>query len=150
MKPYVPLKYPNGDVPLERGVCTDVVVRAFRVVGIDWQARVHEDMQRNFALYPKDWGLTRPDSNIDHRRVQNLTTYFARMGKQLRMTDSDEDYVPGDVIAWRLGNWMQHIGIVSVELVPGTRRNFIIHNVGAGTQKDDALHSFEMIGHYRW
>ncbi|MBI3913567.1 MAG: DUF1287 domain-containing protein [Chloroflexi bacterium] len=147
---YVRLDYPNGDVPIERGACTDVVVRAFRAIGIDLQVRVHEDMRRNFALYPKDWGATHPDSNIDHRRVQNLTTYFARMGKQLRANNSDEAFLPGDVVAWRLGSWMQHIGIVSAEQVAGTRRNYMIHNVGAGTQREDVLHSYEIIGHYRW
>ncbi len=147
---YVKLAYPNGDVPIERGTCTDVVVRAFRAIGVDLQVRVYEDMQRNLNAYPKDWGLTAPDPNIDHRRVQNLTKYFERMGKQVREIDADDNFKPGDVVAWQLGGWMQHIGIVAVDRVPGTNRNYIIHNIGAGTQKEDALRSFPIIGHYRW
>jgi uncharacterized protein len=146
---YVRLAYPNGDVPIERGVCTDVVVRAYRAVGVDLQARVHEDMAKNFSVYPKDWGLTAPNANIDHRRVQNLTKYFERMGRQIKDT-TDASFKPGDVVAWQLSGWMQHIGIVAVDKVPGTNRNYIVHNVGAGTQKEDALHWFTLIGHYRW
>ena len=147
---YVRLAYPNGDVPLERGTCTDVVVRAFRAIGVDLQVRVHEDMQKNFSVYPKDWGLTAPDSNIDHRRVQNLSKYFERMGKQVKEIDADGSYKPGDVVAWQLSGWMQHIGIVALDRVPGTKRYYMIHNIGAGTQKEDALRSFTIIGHYRW
>ncbi|MBI5033624.1 MAG: DUF1287 domain-containing protein [Chloroflexi bacterium] len=147
---YVRLDYPNGDVPIERGVCTDVVVRAFRVVGIDLQTRVHEDMKKNFAAYPKDWSLTKPDANIDHRRVQNLATYFTRMGKRIGADDDDEKFKPGDVVAWQLSGWMQHIGIVSAEKIEGTDRYYIIHNIGSGTHKEDALRWFKIIGHYRW
>jgi uncharacterized protein YijF (DUF1287 family) len=147
---YVRLDYPNGDVPLERGVCTDVVVRAFRTIGVDLQVRVHEDMKKSFALYPKDWGMTSPDRNIDHRRVQNLTKYFERAGKQVKTSDADENFKPGDVVAWQLDSWMQHIGIVAAEKVDGTNRYYMIHNIGAGTQKEDVLHSYTIIGHYRW
>lgn len=147
---YVKLDYPNGDVPIERGVCTDVVVRAFRAIGVDLQARVHEDMLRNFTVYPKDWGMKAPDTNIDHRRVQNLSKYFERMGKQIRNISDDDVFKPGDIVTWQLSGWMQHIGIVAADPVPLTNRNYIIHNIGAGTQKVDALHSFTLIGHYRW
>jgi uncharacterized protein YijF (DUF1287 family) len=147
---YVRLAYPNGDVPLERGVCTDVIVRAFRAIGVDLQARVHEDMLKNFSVYPKDWGLTAPDSNIDHRRVQNLAKYFERMGKQIREINADDSFKPGDVVAWQLSGWMQHIGIVALDRVPGTQRYYMIHNIGAGTQKEDVLRSFTLIGRYRW
>ncbi len=147
---YIKLAYPNGDVPSERGVCADVIVRAFRAIGVDLQVRVHEDMQKNFGVYPKDWGLTAPDSNIDHRRVQNLTKYFERMGKQIRETDADESFKPGDIVAWRLSGWMQHIGIVSLDHVPGTKRYYMIHNIGAGTQKEDMLRNYSILGHYRW
>ncbi len=147
---YVRLDYPNGDVPIERGTCTDVVVRAFRAVGIDLQVRVHEDMEKNFTLYPKDWGLTAPDANIDHRRVQNLATYFTRMGKRIGADDIDEHFKPGDIVTWQLGSWMQHIGIVSTKKVKGTNRYDIVHNIGAGTRIEDALHGFPIIGHYRW
>ncbi len=146
---YVKLAYPNGDVPPERGVCTDVVVRAFRTLGVDLQVRVHEDMKKNFSVYPKDWGLSAPDPNIDHRRVQNLAKYFERSGKQIRSL-SEESFLPGDVVTWQLSGWMQHIGIVAVDRVPYANRHYIIHNVGAGTQKEDALPSFKLIGHYRW
>ena len=147
---YVRLVYPNGDVPLERGVCTDVVVRAFRAIGVDLQVRVHEDMQKDFSVYPKDWRLTAPDPNIDHRRVQNLTKYLERMGKQVREIDADDTFKPGDVVAWQLSGWMQHIGIVALDRVPGTKRYYMIHNIGAGTQKEDVLRSFTIIGRYRW
>ncbi len=147
---YVRLAYPNGDVPLERGVCTDVIVRAFRAMGVDLQARVNEDMRKNFSVYPKDWGLTAPDSNIDHRRVQNLTTYFERMGKRVRAVNADEDFKPGDIVAWQLSGWMQHIGIVALDRVSGTNRHYMIHNIGAGTQKEDVLRAYTIIGHYRW
>lgn len=147
---YVALAYPNGDVPIERGVCTDVVVRAFRAIGVDLQVRVYEDMKRNFSVYPKDWGATAPNPNIDHRRVQNLTTYFTRMGKQVRSDFADEAFKPGDVVAWQLPGWMQHIGIVAADKIPGTNRYYIIHNMGSGTHKEDALRYFTIIGQYRW
>lgn len=147
---YVKLAYPNGDVPLERGVCTDVVIRAFRAIGVDLQVRVHEDMRRNFSAYPKDWGMTAPDPNIDHRRVQNLATYFERMGKRIAAIEADTDFKPGDVVVWQLSGWMQHIGIVAIDRVPGTQRHYIIHNIGAGTRKEDVLRSYKIIGHYRW
>ena len=146
---YVPLDYPGGDVPLERGACTDVIVRTFRAVGIDLQARVHEDMLKNFSVYPKDWGLKAPDANIDHRRVQNLTKYFDRMGKQITSA-TDESFKPGDVVSWQLSGWMQHIGIVAIDTVPGTNRHHMIHNIGAGTQQEDVLRSFPIIAHHRW
>jgi uncharacterized protein len=147
---YVRLAYPNGDVPIERGVCTDVVVRAFRGIGVDLQVRVHEDMAKNFSLYPKDWGLSAPDANIDHRRVQNLSKYFERLGKQVRNIADDGAFKPGDVVAWQLSGWMQHIGIVAVDVVPGTNRHYLIHNIGAGTQKEDVLRSYKILGNYRW
>jgi len=147
---YVRLAYPNGDVPLDRGVCTDVVVRAYRAIGVDLQVRVHEDMKRNFTVYPKDWGLSAPDPNIDHRRVQNLAKYFERSGKQVRNITDDESFLPGDVVTWQLSGWMQHIGIVAVDKVPLTNRHYIIHNMSVGAQKEDALRYFKIIGHYRW
>jgi uncharacterized protein YijF (DUF1287 family) len=146
---YTRLDYPGGDLPVERGACTDVIVRAFRAIGVDLQARVHEDMVKNFSVYPKDWGLHAPDANIDHRRVQNLTKYFDRMGKQVN-GNADENFKPGDVVSWQLSGWMQHIGIVAVDLVPGTNRHYMIHNIGAGTQKEDVLRSFTIIAHHRW
>jgi uncharacterized protein len=146
---YVRLDYPGGDVPIERGACTDVIVRAFRAIGVDLQMRVHEDMLKYFSVYPKDWGLKAPDANIDHRRVQNLTKYFDRMGRQAH-GNSDDDFKPGDVVSWQLSGWMQHIGIVAVATVPGTQRHYLIHNIGAGAQKEDVLRSFAIIAHHRW
>jgi uncharacterized protein YijF (DUF1287 family) len=144
---YVRISYPNGDVPAERGVCADVVVRAFRRVGVDLQAEVHADMVKSFGAYPRSWGLRRPDSNIDHRRVPNLMKYFERRGKKLLL---DKPYQPGDVVAWRLPGGLFHIGVVAEDRVPGTDRPYMIHNIGEGARKEDVLHAFEILGHYRW
>jgi uncharacterized protein YijF (DUF1287 family) len=143
---YVSLRYPGGDIPIERGVCADVVIRAFRAAGVDLQREVHEDMSRSFRLYPKMWGLRGPDTNIDHRRVPNLMTFFTRRG--LRITGGT--YQTGDIVAWRLPGGLHHIGVVAKDLVPGTTRHYMIHNIGQGAQKEDVLDSFEVIGHYRW
>ncbi|MBC7806522.1 MAG: DUF1287 domain-containing protein [Akkermansiaceae bacterium] len=147
---YVSLAYPNGDVSLERGVCTDVVIRALRASGVDLQKTVHEDMRRNFRAYPRKWGLKRPDSNIDHRRVPNLQTYFKRHGKSLPVTDRAADYRPGDIVSWKLPNGLDHIGVVSDALVPGQSRNAIIHNIGRGTEEEDVLFAWKITGHYRY
>jgi len=144
---YVRLAYPNGDVPVERGVCADVVVRAFRAIGVDLQVEVHEDMRKDFRAYPRHWGLRAPDSNIDHRRVPNLMKYFERKNRHLPLGGA---YQPGDVVAFRLPQGLYHIGIVAEDRVPGTERPYVIHNIGAGTQKEDVLRAFEIIGHYRW
>lgn len=144
---YVRLAYPGGDVPLERGVCADVVVRAFRQIGVDLQVEVHEDMKKSFRSYPRNWGLRGPDSNIDHRRVPNLMKFFERKGKRVSM---DGPYHPGDIVAWRLPGGYHHIGIVAAERVGGAGRPLIVHNIGAGTRKEDILYSYTIIGHYRW
>jgi hypothetical protein len=149
---YVRLGYPNGDVPLERGVCSDVVVRALRGVGVDLQARVHEDMRANFRAYPNRWGLRRPDRNIDHRRVANLMTYFTRRGASRPVSTRAEAYRPGDVVAWKLPSGQLHIGVVTDQPVSdqGTlERALIAHNIGSGVQLEDVLFSWEIIGHYR-
>lgn len=147
---YVSLKYPGGDVPIERGVCTDVVIRAMRGLNFDLQKEVHEDMKKNFSAYPsrKNWGLKRTDRNIDHRRVPNLQTFFKRKGWSLAITDDPADYLPGDIVTCLLGNSLPHIMIVS------DRKNedgvpLIIHNIGAGTQEEDDLFTFKITGHYR-
>jgi uncharacterized protein YijF (DUF1287 family) len=142
---YVVLRYPGGDLPPQRGVCADVVIRAFRSAGIDLQREVHEDMRRNFGLYPRNWGLRAPDTNIDHRRVPNLMTFFTRKGKKV-----SDGFDSGDVVAWRLRGGLSHIGIVAEEIVPGTARHYMVHNIGDGAQKEDVLNAFEIIGHYRW
>jgi len=147
---YVQLAYPGGDPPPDRGVCSDVVVRAFRRAGIDLQKEVHEDMARHFAAYPKLWHMRAPDSNIDHRRVPNLMTYFMRMGKSLPITKKAEDYAPGDVVAWDLGNGLLHLGVVTDTRAADTGDYEIVHNIGAGARLDDVLFSWTIIGHYRY
>lgn len=147
---YVRIDYPGGDVPLDRGVCSDVLVRAFRKVGIDLQKEVHQDMRRDFAAYPKKWGLARPDSNIDHRRVPNLMTFFERKGKALATSDRKEDYLPGDIVSWDLGNGLTHIGLVSDVPAGSTGVFKIVHNIGSGVQVEDVLFSWKITGHYRY
>ena len=147
---YVSLKYPGGDVPMERGVCCDVVIRALRKHGVDLQKLVHEDMKLNFSAYPKNWGLKTTDKNIDHRRVPNLMTFFSRKGKSLPVSEDDADYRPGDFVTWMLPGSLHHIGIVADEKVPGTARPAVIHNIGNGAQREDVLRAFKIIGHYRW
>lgn len=148
---YMRLSYPGGDVPLDRGVCTDVLVRAFRKVGIDLQERVHQDMRAAWHAYPHvaQWGLKRPDPNIDHRRVPNLRTFFRRHGVELKASRDGRDYQPGDIVTWRLPNGLLHIGLVadrkSPEGVP-----LIVHNIGAGTQIEDVLFVFTITGHFRY
>ena len=148
---YTVLAYPNGDVPMEKGVCTDVIIRAFRRAGVDLQKEVHEDMAGNFAAYPKKWSLRKPDSNIDHRRVPNLQTFFARRKKSLPITDRAENFKPGDVVAWDLnGKGLTHIGIVSTFYSETTKRYSIIHNIGGGTRLEDVVFNWKIIGHYRY
>lgn len=146
---YQRIAYPMGDVPAERGVCSDVVVRAFRGVGIDLQAEVHGDMKRHFAAYPRIWGLQRADANIDHRRVPNLATWFTRQGYDLRVTADPADYQPGDVVAWVLDNGRPHIGIVSDHRSTGGGRPLVIHNIGGGAREEDVLFAYRITGHFR-
>lgn len=147
---YRRIAYPNGDVPLETGVCTDVVIRAYRHAGKDLQVLVHEDMKAHFAKYPRNWGLRRPDRNIDHRRVPNLATFFSRKGTSLRPSRRGSDYRPGDVVTWRLASGVPHIGMVSDVRVPRGDRFEIVHNIGAGTRLEDVLFAYEITGHYRY
>ena len=148
---YIVIPYPNGDVPPETGVCSDVVIRAFRAAGVDLQKEVHEDMSGNFSAYPKKWNLPKPDTNIDHRRVPNLQTFFERKGKSLPVTQNGEIYLPGDVVSWDLnGKGMTHIGIVSNILNENTKRYLIIHNIGAGTKAEDVLFDWKVTGHFRY
>ncbi len=146
---YAKLDYPNGDVPLERGVCADVIVRAFRNAGIDLQKEVHEDMARHFSAYPAKWGARKPDSNIDHRRVPNLMTLFERKSKSVPITRKPSDYNPGDVVAWELDNHLLHIGLVTDAVTGGTQNYLVVHNIGAGAKLEDVLMSWKIIGHYR-
>ncbi len=146
---YKALKYPGGDVASNRGVCSDVVVRAYRALGIDLQLEVHEDMSRAFGDYPDRWGLVRPDSNIDHRRVPNLETFFTRMGASLPI-GKDADYQPGDIVSWRLPNGAPHIGIVHSALSQDGKRPLVVHNIGLGPVLDDSLFRYPIYGHFRY
>ena len=146
---YTALAYPGGDVPLERGVCSDVVVRSLRACGVDLQQRVHEDMKKHFSAYPKRWGLKRPDPNIDHRRVLNLQAFLTRQGKEVPLTKDPRDYWPGDVVVCRLSSGLPHIFLVSDKMHP-SGRPLAIHNIGGGTQEEDVLFAFDNTGHYRW
>jgi uncharacterized protein len=140
---YVTLAYPNGDIPRDRGVCTDVVVRAYRdAFAFDLQSAVHDDMGAAFSTYPQIWGLTRPDRNIDHRRVPNLETYFRRHGTELAVPDTLTDWQAGDLYTMRLNGRLPHIGIVSNKVTP-MGHNYVIHNIGAGTAEDDILGQFD-------
>lgn len=147
---YVRIKYPGGDVPKNKGVCTDVIIRAYRKLGIDLQRNVHEDMKINFNLYPRKYGLSRTDTNIDHRRVPNLMVFFKRKGDSLPITDNAEDYKPGDLVVWDFENGLTHIGIVSSAQSSETSRFMIIHNVGSGQVQEDVLFDWKIIGHYRY
>lgn len=147
---YRRIGYPLGDVPDELGVCTDLVIRAYRSQGIDLQVLVHEDMTRSFRSYPTTWGMKHPDRNIDHRRVPNLQAFLARKGTAYPVSPSPEAYRAGALVTWRLPGNLPHIGIVSDRLVKGTRRPLIIHNIGAGPVEDDILFSYPITGHYRY
>ncbi len=167
---YVRLAYPGGDVADDRGVCTDVVIRAYRALGIDLQQRVHEDMRRAFRAYPARWGLKRPDPNIDHRRVPNLRRFFTRHGRALAVTAVAGNYQPGDLVTWDVSKPVRgaqpllgggtvrrlrfarlpHIGIVTAKLSHDGKRPLIVHNIGAGTQLEDILFAYEITGHYRF
>ena len=146
---YVKLAYPGGDVPDDRGVCTDTVIRAFRHAGIDLQVEVHEDMRASFGAYPKMWGLTKPDRNIDHRRVPNLETLFRRKGGAKAISDKPGDYLPGDIVSWRLtGGGLPHIGVVTRKKQGG--QPLIAHNIGAGTREEPCLFDWPMSGWFRF
>lgn len=148
---YVRISYPGGDVPVDRGVCTDVVIRAYRDgLGIDLQRLVHEDMRANFGAYPKIWGLTRPDRNIDHRRVPNLQTFFRRCGAALAVSEAAAAYLPGDLVTMMLPGNLPHIALVSHHSNDDGTRRRLIHNIGAGTRLEDVLFTYPVTGHYRY
>jgi uncharacterized protein YijF (DUF1287 family) len=149
---YRKLSYPNGDVPKNLGVCSDVVIRAFRGIGIDLQKLVHQDMRANFSKYPKIWGLKRADKNIDHRRVPNLRVFFSRFGKKLSTSQNPSDYKPGDIVTWSLkkGGSLPHIGIVSERLSMDGETPLIFHNYGTGQVYENILFKYHITGHYRY
>jgi len=148
---YRQIPYPNGDVSPHKGVCTDVVIRAYRALGIDLQQLVHDDMRANFTAYPSKriWGLTKPDPNIDHRRVPNLRVFFARHGESLPVSDDPAAYRPGDIVTWRLAGGRPHIGLV-VDRKTLSGRPKVVHNVGWGPKLEDVLFDYEITGHYRY
>lgn len=147
---YVSISYPNGDVPAKTGVCTDVVIRAYRKLEIDLQKEVHEDMKKRFSEYPKTWGLKSTDKNIDHRRVPNLQTFFKKHGKVLPITQNPEDYKVGDIVTWMLPGNLPHIGIVVNKKSADKKRYLVVHNIGGGQVAEDILFNFTITGHYQY
>jgi uncharacterized protein len=149
---YVRIPYPNGDVPADTGVCTDEVIRAYRAVGIDLQKEVHEDMVHNLAAYRDQhrWPVSRPDTNIDHRRVPNLMVFFGRKGQILPISTQSDDYSPGDLVTWDLGGNVPHIGIVVDQKSAKNRHFLIVHNIGRGPMIEDVLFNWKITGHYRY
>lgn len=149
---YRQIDYPNGDVPSHYGVCSDVVIRSYRKLGIDLQKQLHEDIKKNFSQYPsqKMWGLRKPDTNIDHRRVPNLETFFARKGTVKPITVKGEDYLPGDIVSWRLDNGRPHIGIVTSIKASNSRYYLVMHNIGYGQVTEDVLFKWKIVGHYSY
>ncbi|MGI9303320.1 MAG: DUF1287 domain-containing protein [Gammaproteobacteria bacterium] len=149
---YYAIEYPGGDIPSDRGVCTDVLIRSYHKLGIDLQREVHEDIALNFEAYPsrRIWGLAAPDTNIDHRRVPNLQVFFGRKGTSIPITQSPEDYRPGDLVTWMLPGNLPHIGIVTDHRGPDTATPFVVHNIGAGPKHEDILFKYEITGHFRY
>ncbi|QES90233.1 DUF1287 domain-containing protein [Rhizosphaericola mali] len=147
---YFSISYPNGDIPKDKGVCCDVIIRAYRAVGIDLQKLVHEDMKKHFSEYPRLWGLKHTDTNIDHRRVPNLMCYFNRKNASVSISNKANDYHYGDIVTWDLGNGQTHIGIVSHLKNAEKSRPLIVHNIGSGQILSDCLFQFKIIGHYRY
>lgn len=147
---YVSIDYPMGDVPESQGVCTDLVIRAYRKLGVDLQQLVHEDMRANFEKYPSLWGLSKPDSNIDHRRVPNLQVFFKRHGEALQISNSASDYRPADVVTWMLPGNLPHIGIISNIFAADKKTPLVIHNIGNGPEENDNLFAFPITGHFRY
>jgi uncharacterized protein YijF (DUF1287 family) len=147
---YTRIGYPMGDVPANRGVCTDVVIRAYRAIGIDLQVLVHEDMRASFDSYPDLWGLSGPDTNIDHRRVPNLRKFLERAGATVASARTPPSFQPGDLVTWMLPGNLPHIGIVSDRRAPETGNLLMIHNIGAGPAEEDMLFAYPITGHYRY
>ncbi|HAS3627313.1 TPA: DUF1287 domain-containing protein [Vibrio cholerae] len=149
---YIKIAYPNGDVPPSLGVCTDVIIRSYRKLGVDLQVLVHEDMRDNFSLYASNriWGLSKPDRNIDHRRVPNLQIFFKRHGQSLTISDEGLDYKAGDIVTWMLPGNLPHIGIVTNDLSQDGKRPLIVHNIGSGPVLEDMLFDFQITGHFRY
>lgn len=145
---YRRIAYPNGDVPIDTGVCADVVVRALRGIGIDLQSEVNADMRAHFSAYPANWGLSKPDRNIDHRRVPNLRRWFQRKGWSLGVSDDAADYLPGDLVSWTLPNGRPHIGVVSSRS-DASGRPLVVHNIALGAREEDVLFTWTITGRFR-
>lgn len=149
---YFSIEYPNGDIPANKGVCTDVIIRTYRKLDIDLQKEVHEDMIANFSKYPnlKKWGMTKTDTNIDHRRVPNLEVFFERKGMKLPVTQNPADYKTGELVTWLINGKLPHIGIITNKKSEDGKRNLIVHNVGGGQVLEDCLFEYKIVGHYRY
>ncbi|WP_039976705.1 DUF1287 domain-containing protein [Vibrio jasicida] len=149
---YYQIGYPNGDVASDIGVCTDVIIRSYRKLGVDLQVLVHEDMRDNFSAYPSKriWGLTRTDRNIDHRRVPKLQMFFQRHGVEIPISNDGHNFKPGDIVTWMLPGNLPHIGIVADDLSTDKRRLLIVHNIGGGVVLEDMLFDYPITGHYRF
>lgn len=149
---YFTIKYPNGDIPQNKGVCTDVVIRAYRKLDVDLQKEVHEDMIKDFSAYPnlEKWGMTKTDTNIDHRRVPNLEIFFERNGQKLSVTKNPQDYKTGEIVTWLINDKLPHIGIITNKKSTDGKRNLIVHNVGNGQVLQDCLFEYKIVGHYRY
>ena len=150
-KAYYKIDYPNGDIPADKGACADVIIRAYRALDIDLQELVHNDMRSDYRAYPQNWADQRaPDSNIDHRRVENLQRFFERQNAEKKVTRNSDDYEFGDLVCWRLTNGGRHIGIVVPGPASKKTEKWVVHNVGTGPIWEDALLSYDVIGHYRY
>jgi len=147
---YFSIPYPNGDIPANKGVCTDVIIRSYRKMGIDLQQLVHDDMKANFNQYPNIWGLKTTDKNIDHRRVPNLMVFFSRNGIERPITQNAQDYLPGDIVCWNLGGGITHIGIIVNKKSTDNTRFLVVHNIGRGQVIEDILFQYRIIGHYTY
>ena len=149
---YTKIGFPWGDVSDNIGVCSDVIIRAYRKLGVDLQHLVNHDMSLNFYAYPSysQWRLTKPDPNIDHRRVLNLQVFFSRAGQNLAITHRAQDYKPGDLVTWNIRPGMPHIGIVSDKVSADGITPLIIHNIGNGPEYENSLFSMSITGHFRY
>ena len=147
---YYSIEFPNGDIPSNKGACTDVIIRAYRKLGIDLQSEVNQDMSDHFKLYPAIWGLKKPDPNIDHRRVSNLQVFFGRKGMTYDLSPDPDDYIPGDIVTWDLGGGIDHIGLISDQYNETGDRYLVVHNMGLGTVLQDILLKYQITGHYRY
>ncbi|PXY41926.1 DUF1287 domain-containing protein [Flavobacterium cheongpyeongense] len=149
---YFAIEYPNGDIPVNKGVCTDVVIRSYRKLDIDLQKEVHEDMIENFSKYPnlKKWEMTKTDTNIDHRRVPNLEVFFERKGTKLPVSEDARDYKTGEIVTWMINGKLPHIGIITNKKSEDGKRNLIVHNVGGGQVLEDCLFEYKIVGHFKY